>query len=524
MSEKIKIVGFQSGHDVSYCILENGIPIIHEELERFTREKEPLGDGLEMFFKYNNDDIKNISHFSLGNFGGRDGKWQKTCGKKAYFNLMHDHLKKVNGTYSELSHHMCHAANAFFSSNFKEAAILTIDGGGNESNGMVTANTIYQGKDNKIKKIKETPISKLNIGWAWDTVLKAFDLSTGYPFGNQAGTVMAMASLGNHEKYSHILERHIHGEHIRLKQFILNEQDKYDISAGLQKATENVIFKLINDYIYSGESMNLCISGGCALNSVLIGKIQDWFPKIKSIYVPPVPYDAGLAIGSAQYVWHQILNQDRIVWKDNCSPYLGRKYSKKSIMNAINQYNNSLKITVRSDDYVLNKLIKRNIISVYGGGSESGRRALGNRSILADPRSSEMKNILNKKVKHRQWFRPFAPSILRDEVKNWFKRDVSSPYMTHVLKWKDDALEKVPSVVHINKTARLQTVAREDNEWFYQFLKKWHKKSGVPILLNTSFNDREPIVESPENAIACFLKTKIDFLYFFEFGILLSKK
>ena len=190
----------------------------------------------------------------------------------------------------------------------------------------------------------------------------------------------------------------------------------------------------------------------------------------------------------------------------------------------MNQYSKYLKITVRSDDYVLNKLIRKNIISVYGGGSESGRRALGNRSILADPRSSEMKNILNKKVKHRQWFRPFAPSILRDEVKNWFKRDASSPYMTHVLEWKDDALEKVPSVVHINKTARLQTVTRKDNEWFYQFLKKWHKKSGVPILLNTSFNDREPIVESPENAVACFLKTKIDFLYFFDFGILVSKK
>jgi carbamoyltransferase len=165
-----------------------------------------------------------------------------------------------------------------------------------------------------------------------------------------------------------------------------------------------------------------------------------------------------------------------------------------------------------------------NIVSVYGGGSESGRRALGNRSILADPRNPNMKDIVNEKVKHRQWFRPFAPSIMREEVSNWFTRDVNSPYMGFVLQFKKEKQDLVPAVVHFDGSARLQTVTKNDNEWYYNFLSEWNEKSGVPIILNTSFNDREPIVERPQHAINCFLKTNIDHLYFFDYGILVSKK
>ena len=164
-----------------------------------------------------------------------------------------------------------------------------------------------------------------------------------------------------------------------------------------------------------------------------------------------------------------------------------------------------------------------NVISVFGGGSESGRRALGNRSILADPRSPKMKDIINEKVKHRQWFRPFAPSITREDVKDWFEKDVDSPYMTAVIKFKEEMRDKVPAVVHFDGTARLQTVTENDNEWYYNFIKKFESISGVPILLNTSFNDREPIVETPEHAIDCFMRTNIDYLYFREYGILVSK-
>ena len=164
-----------------------------------------------------------------------------------------------------------------------------------------------------------------------------------------------------------------------------------------------------------------------------------------------------------------------------------------------------------------------NVISVYGGGSESGRRALGNRSILADPRSLKMKDIINDKVKHRQWFRPFAPSILREEVSNWFVHDVDSPYMSIALKFKDGMADKVPAVTHNDGTARLQSVDEEDNKWYHNFIKKFGERTGVPIVLNTSFNDREPIVETPEHALDCFLRTNIDYLYFRDFGLLVKK-
>ena len=175
------------------------------------------------------------------------------------------------------------------------------------------------------------------------------------------------------------------------------------------------------------------------------------------------------------------------------------------------------------EDEVIDLLDKENIVAVFGGGSESGRRALGNRSILADPRSPKMKDKINEKVKHRQWFRPFAPSILRDDVSDWFELDVDSPYMTTVIKFKEEVRDKVPAVVHFDGSASLQTVTENDNKWYYNFIKKFKEKTSVPIVLNTSFNDREPIVETPEHAINCFLRTNIDYLYFREYGILVSK-
>jgi carbamoyltransferase len=273
----------------------------------------------------------------------------------------------------------------------------------------------------------------------------------------------------------------------------------------------------------TNETTHLCLSGGTVLNSVFTGKIWDWFPHIKDIYIPPVPYDAGLAIGCGQYVLHTLKRSPRVEWCDNATPYLGVVYSEEEVREALSEYDEII-WTQASNSEICDLLMDENIVSVYGGGSESGRRALGNRSILADPRNPNMKDIVNEKVKHRQWFRPFAPSIMREEVSNWFTRDVNSPYMGFVLQFKKEKQDLVPAVVHFDGSARLQTVTKNDNEWYYNFLSEWNKKSGVPIILNTSFNDREPIVERPQHAINCFLKTNIDHLYFFDYGILVSKK
>ena len=266
------------------------------------------------------------------------------------------------------------------------------------------------------------------------------------------------------------------------------------------------------------------MSGGVVLNSVMVGKMYDWFPNVEQIYICPVPYDGGLAIGAAQYVYHQILRNPRVEWNDNCTPNLGCDYNLEDVEKVLEENKDELEIESADDTKVVKLLAEQSIISVFGGGSESGRRALGNRSILCDPRGPKMKDIINEKVKHRQWFRPFAPSILRDKVSDWFYRDVDSPYMTTVLDWKEEVKEKVPAVVHLNGTARLQTVTKNDNEWYYNFIENFYKETGVPIVLNTSFNDREPIVENPQHALGCFMRTNIDYLYFRDFGILVRKR
>jgi carbamoyltransferase len=258
------------------------------------------------------------------------------------------------------------------------------------------------------------------------------------------------------------------------------------------------------------------------LNCVLTGKIKSWFPQIKRIFVPPIPYDAGLAIGCVQFFIKEHLKQELVIDELFDSSYLGRPYSLEDIKAALED-SEDIKYEKCSDLEVAKLLTEKNIISVYGGRSESGRRALGNRSILADPRHEDMKDLINEKVKHRQSFRPFAPSILREKVNEWFEEDIDSPYMSFAIPFKEDKRKLVPAVVHLDGTGRLQTVTESFNKWYYGFIKTFESLTGVPIILNTSFNDREPIVETPKDAIKTFLKTNIDFLYFRELNILVKK-
>jgi len=520
----MKILGFQSGHDVSYTLLENGVPSIHEELERFSREKEPLGDGLKMALdRLPASIINDVDYFCLGNYGMYQpagiNKWgPRGCYFQQYVDTMNTVLQKNNGKFFELGHHKSHASNAFFSSNCENALIITMDGGGGEENGVVSAFTVWEGRGNKIYPIDIIPINQFNLGGLWNKyTAQVFGLSIGAPKGSQVGTVMGMAALGNPDTFKE------NWRNINLMKAKANEseQNQFDIAAILQQYTETIIREKIGHYLKLYPNQNLCLSGGVALNCVAIGKISTWYPELKTVYVDPVPYDGGLSLGSARYVWHHILDNPRIQWTDNASSYLGAEYTKDDIESALNR--SDIQYQKVSDDDVLKLLDDQKIISIFNKGSESGRRALGNRSIIADPRSSKMKDMINEKVKHRQWFRPFAPSILREQVTNWFVQDVNSPYMDKVIHFKDEVKHKVPAVVHFDGSARLQTVTKNDNEWYYNFIKKWFEVSGVPILLNTSFNDREPIVETPEHAINCFIGTNIDYLYFSDVQLLVEK-
>ena len=539
----MKIAGIWNGHDCSYTVLKDGIPVVHDELERFKREKECAGDAFKLM-ESNYDEIEDIQHFATCY------PVNKFTDHKDSFEKIKEIVEKNGGKIYCIPHHQAHAANAFYSSNFKESIIITLDGGGVENENFQTATTIWQGLDNKIECIHKFPIHQLNIGGLWTRVTRyVFNLQNGWPRGCQAGSVMAMAAFGDPSKYledfrkmltidqvsaSHKPADQPFGanvgtdpEHPYLHKYRViadsSEQEKFNLAASLQTATEELIKNIIGQVLEQFPSKNLCLSGGVTLNCVAVGKIKKWFPDVENVYVTPTPHDGGLPIGACQFVWHHELNNSRIDWSDNFKAYLGRTYTLNEVKDTIKNYSD---VEVEEDvsvKKVVELLADQNIVSVFGGGSESGRRALGNRSILADPRSENMKDLINEKVKHRQWYRPFAPSILREEVSEWFERDDDSPYMNVVMNFKEDKKSEVPAVVHKDGTARIQTVTEKDNEWYYNFLKQWKEKSGVPIILNTSFNDREPICETPEHAINCFLGTDIDFLYFYDYNMLLRK-
>jgi len=540
----MKIAGIWSSHDCSFCVLEDGYPIIHAEYERYIRIKEPPGDAAKFLIKVFHEH-QDIEYFSTCHQVGQILRHRRSYKK----------IKKITGGKEiyTVGHHEAHAANAFFSSNFDRSLIITFDGGGYEEDDFSTSCTIWSGVGNKIQPIKIFPRTEINIGSVWARVTSyIFKLHSGYPRGSEAGTVMALAALGDPDRfvndfYSMLTEDlHLAGtrspEHKRgvvysPKQLVhpyLNkwaklasqdDQTKYDLAAGLQLATEMKMKEII-DYAIAKypEAKHLCLSGGVTLNSVATGKIPRWYEQFKGVYVTPTPHDGGLTIGSSQYVWHQILGNPRIKWEDNFPPYLGELYNREVITDTLSRYSKHIEYKRCDNAKLIELLADQKIIAIFGGGSESGRRALGNRSILADPRSDKMKDTVNLKVKHRQWFRPFAPSILREEVEHWFERDIDSPYMSFVVNFKKAMKDRVPAVVHFDGSARLHTVTENDNRWYYNLLKLWSSKTGVPILLNTSFNDREPICETPEHAIKCFLKTEIDYLYFYDENILLNKR
>jgi len=544
--KKNRIVGFANmNKDIAYCVLEDGRPIIHAELERYSRIKEgPRDADPYRFFMETYPEWRTCLHAVNTVVSKPTGAYKK-C-RNSYL-AVERAIHKNGGEVSILSHHLSHAANAFYSSNFDDAIIVTLDGGGEEiiegvtqfgePNTIETSLTAYVGTGNKIKNIRVFDPS-LSLGTFWTLMCKdVYGMPVGPPWGHKAGTLMAMGAYGNPDKYLSLLMKEnsegrqqiIIRENLEQIRKALGESKEaaFDIAASLQWVTEYIVFNVIDDVLTDPKatSKNLCLAGGVSLNSVMTHKLYERYEgRIENIYCAPVPYDSGLAIGNAQYYWHQILDNPRVKWEDNFTPYLGELYSEEDVRSAIEAEEALLKVEKATDTKVLNLLDKQKIVAVFGGASESGRRALGNRSILVDPRSPTMKDHINEKVKHRQWWRPFAPSILREEVANWFEKDYDSPYMSFVNYFKEEVRDQVPAVLHADGSARLQTVTQKDNPWYYGFLKKWQKKSGVPILLNTSFNDREPIVESPTDAINCFMTTKIDYLYFYEYGILVSHK
>lgn len=433
-------------------------------------------------------------------------------------------------------HHDAHAASAFYPSGFAEAAILSVDGRGSD----LETQTIYYGKGNVIVPLEKGRESGIGKAYNWI----GFEV---LPFNKYEapGKVMGLAPYGAKYKNLNVLPLHpvysgINTDytelfsrlpHVKLTPGVLKSTkikeealDPYFARAAfeIQRECERVMVHLANRAYRLTRSKNLCLAGGVALNSVANKKILDQTP-FENIYIQPASSDAGLPLGLC--LWGYYMMQKGKTKKRFFMPnaYTGISYSKKEIKKLLD----GKKISYRACNNVAEvaKLIAKNhIIGWFQGGSEYGPRALGARSILANAAHPRMKEILNERVKHRESFRPFAPSVLAAYADTYFElKGHASPYMLLVAQVKKNKQKIVPAITHVDGTARVQTVTKEENGIYYDLISAFKKLTGVPLVLNTSYNVAgEPIVETPRDALITFLGTNIDYLYLE--GYLISKK
>jgi len=288
-------------------------------------------------------------------------------------------------------------------------------------------------------------------------------------------------------------------------------QRDMDLAFAMQKRFEEIYFRFLNSLHQSVPQEKLALAGGCALNSVANGKIFEHTP-FQSSWIQPAAGDEGLAIGAALYVWHSGLKHPR----EHCmkNTYLGPEFSDHEIEAALNEARMRYRKLERQAllNEVAGKIAQGNVVGWFQGRMEWGPRALGNRSILAHPGLPDMKRVLNARIKHREWFRPFAPSILTERQHEYFENSHPSPFMTYVYKIRPEKREQLCAVNHVDNTGRLQTVSREENPLYYDLINAFERKTGIPVLLNTSFNENEPIVCAPQEAIDCFKRTRMDVL------------
>jgi carbamoyltransferase len=296
-------------------------------------------------------------------------------------------------------------------------------------------------------------------------------------------------------------------------------KDHENIAASMQAMYEEAFFHLLN-YVYEETKIPvLCLAGGCAMNSVANGKIFDKTP-FREVYIQAAAGDAGGALGAAYYVWNQVLGNKRDFVMDTA--YWGPQFSEAEIGKELRAKGIELEKTgcsiekIENSDALCKKTAREvsegKVVGWFQGRMEWGPRALGNRSIVVDPRRAEMKDVLNARIKRREPFRPFAPSILLEKTGEYFEKDYPDPFMIKVYPVRPEKRSVIPAVTHVDGSGRLQTVRKEDNPLYWQLIKEFEDLTGVPVVLNTSFNENEPIVCKPEEAIECFRRTKMDIL------------
>jgi carbamoyltransferase len=462
---------------------------------------------------------------------------------------------KVAAKFHRVEHHQAHLASAFFVSPFERAALLSADGLGDFASTMWGSGT---GSRMKIDGAIAFPHS---LGLFYSAVTQYLGF---LKFGDEY-KVMGLGAYGAPDRLDAFRKIvHTHGDGFRLeldyfthhrtgpemswaeadktptlgKMFseemerLLGpkrnpeeplEQRHKNLASALQARLEEIYLGMLKKLAERTGLKAVCLAGGVAFNCVANGKIFDK-TGFEQVYVHPAAGDAGLAVGAAYYVWHQILGKPREFLMDHA--YWGPGYTREEIRHAIDangMVQNGCRIEELAEGNLMPSVAAMvadgKILGWFQGRAEWGPRALGNRSIVADPRRPEMKEILNQRIKHREIFRPFAPSILAESTGEWFEKSHPSPFMTLAYSVRPEKRDRIPAPTHVDGTGRLQTVTRDANPRYWSLIKAFEQLTGVPVVLNTSFNDNEPIVCRPEEALDCFQRTQMDVLVLGDFLI-----
>ncbi len=445
---------------------------------------------------------------------------------------LREHFGPSNFKFHYLEHHQTHAASAFFVSPFDSAAILTWDGTGED-----TTTLFCRGRGNKIEVLRRIKLPH-SLGQFYSAVTNyiGFDMFTGDEW-----KVMGLAAYGKPKHYDffrekvlttdgnggfkfdiRVLDHHL-AKHYKFPDAIINElgpgrkkgeeltEHHWDVACSAQKALEDTAIHLVREIKEMTGEENLCMAGGVAFNSVMNGRIFHETP-FERFFVQPAAGDAGCSLGAAYYVWHQILGKPRSFEMNHA--YYGPGFTNDECRAALDEA--GLNYETLEDDVLLPRLAKMiadgAIVGWFNGRMELGPRALGARSFLADPRRADMREILNDKVKLREWFRPLAPSMLEEHGSEVFGVEHHDPFMITVIEVAEDYKGKIPAVVHVDGTARPQMVNRDVNPRYWRLINEFKKLTGIPMLLNTSFNVQEPIVCTPKDAINTFNNSNFDAL------------
>ena len=564
----MNILGINAYHgDASASVIQNGQLIAAVEEERFTRIKHWAGfpaESIRYCLQVAGIGAADLDHVavsfnpkanlnrkllftlqqrpSLSSLLDRFSKQSKSASlKQQLAEACHCQPEDISAPIHTLEHHTTHLASAFFVSPFEKAAVLSIDGMGDFVSTLSGA-----GVGNHLEYSSRTYYPH-SVGYLYN----AITLYLGFPAYGDEYKVMGLASYGEPE-YLEAFRRIIYpigdGFELNLDYFTHHEQGiamKWDngvpnvepfhsqelekllgparqpksevtskhqnIAASVQAVTEEIVFHLLNQLSDRYPSENLCLAGGVAMNSVANGKITQNTP-FKHVYIPVGAADNGTSIGAAFFVWNQILKQPRQFVLNHA--YWGSEFSDEECLLALQSHDLQPKHLEREAllHLVADALCEGKVVGWFQGRMEFAARALGNRSLLADPRRSDMRDIINLKIKFREKFRPFAPSILEERVGEYFEIDTSVPFMEKVFKVRQEKREQIPAVTHFDRTGRLQSVSRQTNPLYWDLIATFAQRTGIPLLLNTSLNENEPIVRTPTEAIQCFLRTQMDAL------------